>query len=1182
MSETPKFRQLINPHSHSDHSLDGASTVKQIVKRNKDLGASHVSITEHGNMNSAMELYLSAKDKGLKPILGIEAYLINPYHQEYVEMYKKAYAAGLVKTRAKIPEKVERELDGKAMGQYMHVTIHFKDAWAYKYFCQLTPKMYDRAIKKYSELKPLITIDELKGASGHITICSSCMKGPVQISLLPSRDGIIPASPAKSEQMYNVLRDIAGPENFFVEVFPHRITHDWKRPEYDKETKKLITPGQFVPNTCTCDHPDGDLQKPLNRFVLDLANKYGDKPIISLDSHFATPQQKVIQDAKLGNGDEGWQFHESYYIMESDEAAKRLKDTLGLEDKDIERFIDNSYQWASLFDNFKLETNKDRWIMEDTSQPFMARLRSTIDKYGRMKYDNPEYVERLQKEIKIMAYNGKINLLSYLEKVEDIANFCRENDVLINVRGSAGGCLLLYLIGVSAVDPIEYGLSFERFLTEGRIKANTMPDADIDVSDQEKVFKYLREKYGDRMCRLSTDINLKLKSSILDAERFILGSVRPTTESFVKTLPGTPPGVDDQQFVFGHTDKHGVRHQGVFDENTKLQQYAKDNPDIWNVVSEMLGIQKTKGTHACGVVIADKPVQDYCPVMIVDGERVTGFSPKSAEALGLIKFDILGLNTLRDIQDCLKSINARTGQTLDPWKLPYDKVSFDNFAKGLTVTVFQFDSPTAVPLLIGIKPTKISGLSNTTALGRPGTLDAPYGDGRTLADVFLARSQGEEIVYIHKDLAHIMFETLGIQLYQEQTLQIFRDCGGLSYEEAEVVRRGIGKKEEAVLASATGRLRESCLSRGWSNEQVDLLIEQIMASARYSFNKSHSTSYAVCAYACMYLKTNYKLDWWKATLCNADKKEVVTKFWAHVQDFVTLPDINKSKANYEIVGDKIVAPLSMLSGVGPKAYAQLIEHIPYTSLENFVKIHLLKRTADDRSAINKGVAEKLIAAGILDSLFEADLDILGKLTKFNQVYADAREEYAKPVPEKYIGITALGKYMIKKQLIPVYAQDLRNIMLPNHGGKIVESSRFNRWVVQHGENIDYYGRATPNYVEVYDGNQIEYYKGRDVTGEFKNIDQTTGEETRACVAYVLEEKAFPYKNKTKQATRLFLDVNGYFYEEMLWPKKDDVNAETGFKGLPVLIIYRDTEKRMGIQKIIRLLKKEDLDRYNMV
>lgn len=1179
MNEAPKFKQLINPHSHSDYSLDGASTVKQIVKRNKDLGATHVCVTEHGNMNSAMELYMAAKEKGLKPILGIEAYLINPYHAEYVELYRKAHAAGIVHLTAKDPVKVENQLNQKAMNQYMHVTVHFKDEWAYKYFCMLTPKMYERGVTRNGEFKPMLTMEELQGAAGHITIMSSCFKGPVQISLLPSRDGVIPVSHEKSERMYNWLKDIAGKDNFFVEVFPHSVTHDWKRPEYDKDTRKLIHPGGFVQNQCTCEAPDGDLQKPLNRFVYGMAEKYGDKAVISLDSHFALPQQKVIQDAKLGNGSEQWQFHENYYIMESDTAAQKLKHTLGLDDKAIEKMIDNSYQWASNFDNFKLTTNKERWAMEDTSAEFMKRMPSTITKYGRMNYNDEIAVKRLQKEIKVLAYNGHLNMLSYFDIVEGIANFCRDNDILINVRGSAGGSFLLYLLGISAVNPLEYNLSLERFITEGRLKANTLPDADIDVANQEAVFRYLKDRYGDRMCRISTNMMLKLKSSINDAERAVLGSVRSETVSFVKMLPDNKAQVSDHEFVFGYT-KDGVDHAGLLAENKRLQKYAEENPKIWEMVSEMMGVMRNKSVHACGVVIADRPVQEYCPVMIVNGERVTGFSPKSVEAAGLIKFDILGLNTLRDIQDAIKSIEQRFNVKLNPWKLPLDEECFEEFGKGHTETVFQFDSPTAKPLLIGIKPRTIMRISDTTALGRPGTLDAPSGDGRTLAEVFLACCQGETVRYIHPDVAHIMKDTMGIQLYQEQTMQLFKDLAGFTDEETEVVRRGIGKKEEKVLASSTGRLREQCLKRGWTNEQVDLLLNQIMASANYSFNRSHSVSYAVCAYACMFLKTKYKLDWWKATLSNCDKKELSTKFWPYVQDFVDLPDINKSGKDYSIVGDRLVSPLSTLSGVGPKAYEQLTKHIPYKSFEDFVKIHLGKREADDRSAVNRGIVEKLVAAGILDSLLPEGLDIANKLGILNETYAVIRKKEVEPINPKYVGITALGRYMVKKQLIPIYSQDLRNLMLQSRGGRI--QGHLGRWQIAYDEILNDQGAVELRYIDVFDGNQIEFFRNLQIESRDKRIAEPDGVRHLACVAYVIDEKAFPYRNKTKQATRLYFDVNGYFFDEMLWPKNDENIAISGFKGLPVLLILRDTEKRQSIEKIIPLLKKDDLENYFVV
>ena len=175
-----KFKQLINPHSHSHYSIDGAATVKQIIKRNLELGAPYTAMTEHGNMDSAMELYIAAKELGAKPILGIEAYMVNPFLEDYVTLYREAHLAGKFKTRAKVPEKVEAEIRMKALHvSYLHVTIHFKDAWAYQYFCRLSRSMWGRSLVKFGEHKPMITFEELSGARGHITITSSCMGGPI-------------------------------------------------------------------------------------------------------------------------------------------------------------------------------------------------------------------------------------------------------------------------------------------------------------------------------------------------------------------------------------------------------------------------------------------------------------------------------------------------------------------------------------------------------------------------------------------------------------------------------------------------------------------------------------------------------------------------------------------------------------------------------------------------------------------------------------------------------------------------------------------------------------------------------------------------------------------------------------------------------------------------------------------
>lgn len=1184
-----KFKQLINPHQHSDGSLDGAATVSQIVDRSIELGATHVAVTEHGNMNTNMSMYHTCKKKGIIPILGCELYLANPFEKELREAFEKELDEPDL-------EKREKKINTALKGEYVHLTVHFKDQWAYEYFCSLTPKMEERAIVRWGERKPIITLEELSGAAGHITICSSCLVGAVQKWLLPSGGVKFLQKtkkynsfndPEKAERAYLMLREIAGKDSFFIEVFPHEITHNWKSPVRNKETNRIIQPGSFEPVECSPVILDGDLQKAANKFIVGLAEKYNDPVIISLDSHFATPEQKIIQDAKLGNGAENWKFYNSLHIMSSDEAAVSLKHTLGVNDKTIEKWIDNSYMFASQFNNFHIPTSDDRWILREFQGDFSKELKKRIDRHGRMNWANPEMVKQLKIEIDILAYNGKINLLSYLFTCEDAANWCRENHVLMNVRGSAGGSLLLYVLGVSAINPLKHDLSFGRFITPGRIEANTLPDVDMDLSHQDKFIDYLNDTYGDSVCRISTDMVLKLKSSIKDAERAVLGKVRPETEKLCsKSIPQTPQGANDQEWVFGYEDDTGTHVNGIIDTNKDLKAYADANPEIWKTVHEMIGIMRNKSTHACGFVIADKPVQDYVPVTIVSKQRVTGYSPKTLEMAGLVKFDFLGLNTLKDIQGAVDSIKERTGDIINPFDLPHDKVSFDNFALGNTISVFQFGTATVIPYLKAIKPKNIDDLAAVTALCRPGTLDAPSSDDRTLAEVFVDRANGEAIQYVHPDLEPIFKETYGIALYQEQTMRIFTEIVGYSDAEADAVRRGIGKKIEKVLKECMADLKRVCLGKGWTMAQVELLIKQIMASSNYSFNKSHATAYAYNAYACMWLKTNYPLDWWKSVMSNADKNEIVVKFWKYVKDFTELPSINESGEDYIIKGDKLISPLSVVNGVGPKAYAQLRKYAPYKDLHEFVHTHFRKRKrAEGRSAVNKGIAIRLIAAGLLDELFTIkgeddapgineiqgkDLDTQEKIYLFNKTRAEIRKEKIDPVGEEYIKMSKLGQYMARKQLVKMYSKDLRPLMLPTRGAVPVKNGAY--WQI----NMEIFGKqkkvsivgherfdATCNSIEA-----KEFPKGSNYTF--------------AVLAYVIDEKTFTYKNKTKQATKIWIDVDGAIKEEVIWPSKDAAVADSDYKDIPVLIVYNIAgPDKLRLSKIVRLIDKTKIKQYNV-
>lgn len=943
-----KFKPINNPHSHSSASLDGAATVSSYVKHAKANGIQYLTFTEHGNMDSAMDLYVTAKKAGIKPVLGIELYMQPPFLDEISKEYLE------VEDTPKMRKKL-REL-------YVHLTVHFKDEWAFEYFSSLTPKMEERAVVRWGERKPIATIEEVAAASGHIVICSSCfvpgtkvktknglksienikegdivynrfghhdtvlsptsrmyfgdmiklriqgvpdpiictpdhkflvvsgfdryewveaqdltknqkicmvnedrpehqrfveftyenkksgsvvfdlydpetlwaiglflaegswgaersgrrdsflvtlnkseaeyanrfsewakklggsvsitpakksravcvqvfgvvltnawislMEGhktainkriPALVRSLPEdclrhvvrgyldgdgsyqfakvnhvktgkydsvkvtaasishdliedfsdiyrragihytvhakdytvgKDGthhkkayyltvtsydrvfelwdwisgnlsirrangcsvskvtsiekqhyngfvhclsikgdpsfslaggpivhnclvgavkkwLLPdrvtkkVYPERAKKAYEMLRDIAGKDNFFVEIFPHKVTHEWVKPEYDKEGK-MIKRGEFVPHDCTPWFPDGDYQKKANMFVYELAKSNGDPCIISLDSHFAYPDQKVVQDSKLGNGQENWRFYNSYHVMSSEESATCLKHTMGLEDKEIEQMIDNSYLWGSHFDNFKLKTKNDRWILPPLDSSWMSNLKEAINRHGRMKWNDPRYVSRLKEEMDLFTNNGRINLMPYFFTVEDIANFCRQSGILMTARGSAGGSLLLYVLGVSATDPIKYDLSLPRFLTLGRIQENTLPDVDMDFGRKDEVLQYLKSKYKDAFAPISIDSMLKLKSSIKDVERSVLGEVRQTTEDMCKKLPTSPQGSNEHEFVFGK-DGHG----GAIEEYPQLKKYAEENHTIWQTVSQMLGVQRQKSQHAC-------------------------------------------------------------------------------------------------------------------------------------------------------------------------------------------------------------------------------------------------------------------------------------------------------------------------------------------------------------------------------------------------------------------------------------------------------------------------------------------------------------------------------------------------------------------------------------------------------
>lgn len=840
-----KFKPLAcGFHSHSDYSLDGASPSKDKIMEADRQGRIADCLTDHGIMSGLAQhwsltgkLYKDKKtSQHIKSIHGIEAYVIDP-DRPYKE-YKS----------------------GKKEPQYYHLTIHFKTTKAYEYFCVLTKEAETRAVVKFGEKKPLITFEELEPIASDITLGSGCLLAPIQRNVLAGRSDL-------AKKYYEYLRSLVGPDNFWVEIMPHSVTHDWKRPQYTKE-RVLISAGYFVEAKQRQDEnaidppfePDScngvlDLQQHTSRFVLDMAKKYKDRAIISLDDHFATIQDYTTQNVRLGNGTENWKFHSKYYMMNSDECAEVLKKQLGVSDRDIEEWIDNSYAFVEKFKDYKLLTLKDRILLPTMETIYghggdtKKKLYELINKHGRMPPRGAPgrdvYEKRAMYEISVLADNGVADFLPYMFVIEDATEYARKNDILNNVRGSAGGSLIAYLLGLSVTDPIKYNLPFERFLTLGRIKSGSLPDIDGDWPTRDVILDYIKGKYTDNYALISSDMKMRLKSAILDVERSERGNVPEAVSDMCKKIKGAQQGQTDKEWLFGYTDKTtGEYIQGFLElddpVSQQLRDYKDNNPTKWESVMRCIGITKTRGTHAGGVVITPKPVNECFPVVVTDGGIATAYEMKALEEVGGVKYDFLGVSTLAAMSSTMKAIKKDFGVDIKWGEFPHDPNVYKHVIHADKLAgIFQINTKLVKPFVQKTLPMSIEDISTLTALCRPGALDAPAPNPDfkgTAADYFVAVSQGrEEPYYIHSDIEHILKPTKGVMIFQEQALEIFRFVG-YTFEQAEDVRRAIGKKDKNVMDLHLGVLRERVLARGWSDAQATSLCDTVVASARYAFN----------------------------------------------------------------------------------------------------------------------------------------------------------------------------------------------------------------------------------------------------------------------------------------------------------------------------------------------------------
>jgi DNA polymerase III subunit alpha len=1275
-------------HCHQQ-SLDSASTIQEFAKRELELETGVLCVTDHGYLGACREVYDTAKKNKLTPILGIEGY----FRDDNCSIFSKHNVV-------KDPDNTYRT----AM-KYGHFCLHCIDQPSFEALVALVSERDKTAEAHGSERKPIFGWNDLEELGKYnITLSSGCLAGIIARHLLSDRMDV-------ALEYYEKLRSIPKKGNFYVELFPQICDKNWvsgafitleddsklkywsgkkvkttkfeeitvsdlsKAFKKDRNVGKLIAiknrrtweevPAQdiklcefiqdFIPNECSDFSPNGDVQLATNKFLYNLAQKYGDPIICSDDSHFAYPFELATQKAKLRGMGENFAFLNAHYRKNSQEAWEYFNKVMGMSEKEFLKMLDNNQEWSLKFKDFSFNYDVSlpkSFYPADTLQ----YLKVLINKHGKMDWSNGEMIKRLQEEIDLLYGNGTIDLLPYFFPIEELLSYCREQRITTSVgRGSVGGLLIANLLNISKLNPLKYDLSKDRFLTKPRIESGKFPDIDTDLGNPKLITEgnpsWLEKRFGkDNVIQIGTNNLIKLKTALRDVARSVYNEVPPDIEALSKSLPHTPQGVDDKNFIFGYRSEDGTEYKGLIDERSDLKQFAEKNKEIWNTAINMLSLKRSHGRHAAGWIIADRPISSFIPIITTNDDennptRCTQYNDDACEASGAVKYDLLGLNTLNDITNCIQMIQDKeglewntwytiggikvhgtdvikhNGELLNIWDLPEDPAVFEDISEGRTETVFQLNTPGAQKWLKEFNHPKkgekgktlissIMDIAIFTALDRKGALDAYVekdGQRRNMLQEYAARARGKpsigNIDFLDKELA----ETHGVMIFQEGLSKVYKNLTGCTGVEAESFREMVGKKKVEKMQQAYSKFIEKA-SEKVGKENAELIWQQILPSSGYSFNKIHSVEYGIMAYVCAYLKHYFPLEWWCGLLRNADKNKIGEIFWKHCKDFVKLPDIQHSQSEFVIKNDKIIAPLSMIHGVGENAHKELSENAPYKDIDDFcqkIANHKEKntrfnpdtnKTRKGVSALNSGIVSKLIISGVMNSLFPSNLDLISKLEHYQSRLALAlNKKRPDKIKDEYRNLDPLTIYQLRKSILPVYSTDL----LPLLAGSNVEgiSQKVVKLNNDGSSEMTMYSyfpqdpKIMSNIMRTTGSKSIKRvpFVSSDLLAQL-NQDATLFENNILNVvvaAYVQTFTKFEYKDKkTGQrwpAYKFILDINNELIEFIKWPNyktKENYLLDKDLEGSIIVALLAKTKetKPFAIEAITKI--KEPLEKHD--
>ena len=887
----------------------------------------------------------------------------------------------------------------------LYVKLHAEDkshhhivVWAvtqegYFNLMKLASLAYEDQISIFGAPKPRVTFAQILEHKAGLKFGTACIASPIGKAVM--KNDLVAA-----EELYKQYIEMFG-SDLYVEFHPTDLTHN-----FDRKT------GGFLPIPPSPVAPDGNMQKAYNLFLMHMVSKYGGKPIPASDAHFIDPQDKVIQDIILKAGNEnGWHFKGVYCHLNADQLYEGLKAHLG-DWLTVERFnewIANTHEVVEAARGLKVKFEyhlpkidipthiSDK--TDDYNKQTYLLLMEKIKQHGRWR-DTPEYIERFKKELDVIYKNATLNFLPYFLLYEDVSAYARSVGIVQNIaRGSAGGALISYYLKIIHIDPIANHLPFERFLSHARIRAGSFPDIDLDLSSRDKVLEYLSSKYKLGFAQIATFHKMKVKSAIKDAMWGIYNRNRndPEVKAVCDTIPDSPQGIDELGFLYGYTDQEDVYHSGQMETNEVLQRFFRQYPDIQKAVNKLIGVVRGVGRHASAFVISTVDLaSSRCPTMILKSKDagdvlITQYEAPMVEKSGLVKADILSVTTLETVSQCLELIKTRTGRDLREvdkfgveavYRLPEDSMVYGDFYKKDTDSSFQFNTSLIKGMVQDFNPKCREDLSVFTALARPGAMDAPLFNTTATKYYIEVRKGDRRLELLHPDMEK--YTQNSVMAFQENVMAFLVDIAGYSLEEADQIRGAIAKKKHEVILASFDRIRAGCTKRGWDDEAIETVCQQIQAFSRYSFNRSHSRAYSELGYITMYLKHHYPLEWWTAVLNTVDDEDKRRHFMSILQDKLMPPSINNAFSTFTILGESVATPISAVKGVGDAARMELSRCAPFTSLDDFIA-----RVAHGK--VNAGHVAALIKARAMDPFFDPSIPYIEARDNLILQYSKSRK-----------------------------------------------------------------------------------------------------------------------------------------------------------------------------------------------